>query len=180
MRENGLAFGDIGSIHCGISPRASKMLSQQVPDCGLGGKFHLAYCLAIAARYGNVTGSHFEDVYLRKGEIQKLMNCVQTDEIAELARDPVGFGTRLTVTTRGKDSYTVSGDKPRWSDHGQISWAEVSQKFRSCVEGILDQKAAAFIENSIRQMEQLESLREVLDAACYLQVRDPEKIKYTI
>ena len=167
MKDKQIKFEEIQSIYCGISPRAEKILVKHVPDSGLGGKFHLPYCLAIAAKYGKVAIPHFEDVYLQNVEVRQFMDCIQTAAIPELGEDRLGFSTRLAVTTQSHGTLTVAKDRPRGSGRSPISWSELSLKFRSCVEGILDQKAAAFIEDAVRQMEQLESFKDVLRVVCH-------------
>ncbi len=167
MRDNHIQFEEIQTIHCGISPLAEKILHRQSPDSGLAGKFHLPYCLAIAARYGKVTIPHFDDLYLAQPEIRQFMDCIHIAAVPELGGDRLGFTTRLTVTTQSHDTLTLTKKRPKGSGNSPLSWSELIVKFSSCVEGILDRKAAAFVEDAVRHLEHLESIKDVLSVVCH-------------
>jgi 2-methylcitrate dehydratase PrpD len=167
MKDNHIQVEEIQTIDCGISPLAEKILHRQAPDSGLAGKFHLPYCLAIAARYGKVTIPHFADNYLEQPEIRQFMDRIRIAAVPGFGEDRLGFNTRLAVTTQSHGTLTVAKERPKGSGSSPISWSELIVKFSSCVEGILDRKAAAFVEDAVRQMEQLESLKDVMSVVCH-------------
>lgn len=170
MAENGFEHGEIASIRCGISPVAAKVLRSSMPDDALGLKFHLPYCLAVAACQGTVAVPHFEGTYGLNADIQRLMDCVHVETIPEIGSDGLGLGSRIAVATRTHGTLTRSKSKPRGGGQAPLTWEEIGAKFAACVEGRMRGETAAFIENSVRRFTHLNNVSELLSAACRLEI----------
>ena len=166
MAKNDFGHTDIESLYCGISPIATKVLIDRLPESGLAGKFSLPYCLALAAFHGTLAIPHFEDHYLQQPPIQRLMECVRTVVVPELGDDGLGLGARIAVTTQRHGTLTRSKNKPRGGAQEPLSWAELGDKFNACVDGILDPETVAAIGTTVRGLEDLESIQEMLDVDC--------------
>ncbi len=171
MEENEFAHKDIESIYCGISPIAEQVLTDKMPENGLNAKYHIPYCLAMAAYFNRLTVSHFaDDNYLQHPDIQRVMECVQTVVVPEFGRNSPGIGARIAVTTPNNGTLARSKNRPRGGGEAPLSWGELRNKFAACTEGILNSQTAAYVESSVRRMEELDSISGLLAVACHGQM----------
>ncbi len=169
MDKKAFDHQDIESIYCAISPIAGEVLSDSVPENGLSAKYHLPYCLAVAAYFGGLDISHFVDNrYLKQPEILRLMEYIQTIVVPEIGEDGLGLGARLAVTTQKHGTLAKTKSKPRGGGQEPLTWEELHQKFNACINGFLDTRPAAYIERSIRKMEELETISDLVTVASHL------------
>ncbi len=163
MESNDISSGNIWSIDCGISSRAGRILSDEIPEYGLGAKFYLPYCLAVAAMHGEVSICHFETPDFHHPEMKRLLACININKDLEPDDDSLGLGACLSITTAGNETFSMDRVKPVGSGKNPLEWEQLKDKFSSCVKEIIDEKKALSIFSMINHIEHLNSIDELLD-----------------
>ncbi|MBU8911219.1 MAG: MmgE/PrpD family protein [Desulfobacterales bacterium] len=163
MEAKDIHSKNIKSIHCTISPRAGRVLSNEMPEQGLGAKFYLPYCLAVASMHGEVSIQHFETLDYENPEIERLLACIQINKDPELNSDGLGLGACLSISTFDNKTFSKERVKPVGSGKNPLDWEQLRFKFRSCINGIINEKQVFAIASAVNLMEHLNSIDELLD-----------------
>jgi len=163
METDDICSGNIKSIHCSVSSRAGRILSNEMPEHGLRAKFYLPYCLAVAARHGEVSICHFETPDVQNPEMKRLLACINISKDLEPDNDDLGLGACLSITTADNETFSMDREKPIGSGRNPLDWEQLKVKFSSCVKGMIDEKKVLSISSTINRMEHLNSIDELLD-----------------
>jgi len=163
MESKNILSKDIKSIHCSISTLAGQILSDERPKHGLGAKFYLPYCLAIASMHEEVSIQHFDTLDYNNPETKRLMASIQINKDRELDSDGLGLGARLLITTFDNKTFSMDRTKPKGSGKDPLDWDQLRFKFRSCINGIIDEKQVLAIASSVNLMEHLNQIDELFD-----------------
>ncbi len=163
MASNGIQCANIKSIDTSISSHADRILSKKMPEQGLKAKFYLPYCLAVAVINGGVSIHHFETLDLKHPEMQRLMGCTHINTEPRLDNDGLGLGARLSITTCDNETFSMERRKSVGSGKNPLTWDQLVFKFRSCVNGIIDEKTVLSVISTVKHIERHERMNELVD-----------------
>ena len=163
MTTNDISCENIKSIDCFISSHADRILSKEMPKQGLRAKFYLPYCLTVAAINGEVSIHHFETLDLKHPEMQRLMLCTHIIREPELDYDGLGLGARLSITTRANETFSMEREKSVGSGKNPLTWDQLVFKFRSCVNGIIDEETVHSVISTVKHMEYHQRINKLVD-----------------
>ncbi len=207
METHDIHSENIMSIQCSISSLAGRILLEEMPENDLGAKFYLPYCLAVAARHGEVSIRHFESISeifpetgilsepfpetgtlsetfsetgtltetfsetetlfgtfdLKNPEMERLLACIQINKDPELDNDGLGLGAALSITTIDNETFSMHREKSIGSGKNPLNWGQLGFKFRSCVNGMIDEKKVLSITSAVNLMEHCNRIDELLD-----------------
>lgn len=166
--KHDLSGADTESIRCSVPPGALRALLYSNPADGLQAKFSMEYNLAAALVDGSITLASFHDERVSRPEIVELYPKMTIEEVAELSPSSGGVGMdgfiRIQLALRDGRVVAAEVSHPRGSPQRELSWDELRQKFDDCaVEGGFDPEAARFVFDRLRDLAEIDDLRDVLE-----------------
>jgi 2-methylcitrate dehydratase PrpD len=146
----------IETVELAVSRTTLQVADQRAPRTGLGGKFSMAYCAAVALRRGHVREDDFTDAAVSDPEVRALAERVR------LVPDPALDELRAHVHVRlaGGRTEEVAGDLGAGAD-AEAMGRDLAQKFRSLVAPRLGERAAERLLAAIGALDDLDDLREL-------------------
>lgn len=149
----------VEKITCRVTPRAKKVLSHDLPENGLEGKFSMPFLLACAFKYKEVTTDLFTTQNIQDPEIQRIMNLVDF-EIHEDWKEGVDDWRPDVVKLQIKDAQTIEGKSvyPKGHSKNPLGYDEIKEKYLACTEFLLGRKKA---EKSYQKMLHFENIEDI-------------------
>ena len=146
-RAQGLLADTEGlELRCGISERLEAARGKTWPTGGLAAKFHVEYCVAVAALHGTQGVADFTDDALHRARLRELAKQVQVT----LGHDfPSGNGdfAELVVVQGGREVLRQRQAKPLGHPSMPLSATQHETKFLDCaVPALGSQRARALLE----------------------------------
>lgn len=132
------------------------------PATGLGGKFSIAYTVAVALLDGEVTIDSFSDERLAGADVQDLLGCIEVVRRPEVtAMDFATAWSRVTVEQADGSEVTARVDRPAGIWDHPIAWDRWVAKFRTCaMRSVADARATEILAR-IEALDQLEDVTEL-------------------
>ena len=144
--EGHLAPADGLELRCAISQRLQGARGQEDwPASGLAAKFHVEYCVAVAAQEGTQGIADFTDAALQRRGLRELARSVQ---VAPDQDFPPGNGdfAELAVLHGGREVFRQRQAKPQGHPSMPLTAAQHDAKFLACAAPALgEQRARALI-----------------------------------
>ncbi len=105
----------------------------------------------------------FDEAHLRNAGLLELTAKIEVRRNAELtARYPQGIPNRIIITGKDRSILTAENEFPRGHDQNPMTDLEVTEKFNRLANGVLDPGKAEAILERCWQLEQQNSLDELL------------------
>jgi 2-methylcitrate dehydratase PrpD len=178
VRRHDLKAEDIERIDVGTNSNVPNALIYPMPMTALEGKFSIPFCMAIAVLERKAGIAQFQDRKVRDKKVIALLKRVTLyvdDELEKLGYDQVRSRVRIAL----KNGRTIEGryDVARGHPQKPMSWAELGDKFRDCAALVLPDKNAEDIVELIARVEELKSLRPLIQALTGGRAKSAQKTK---
>jgi 2-methylcitrate dehydratase PrpD len=149
-----------GHIHA----LADQILIHRNPQTGLGAKFSLEACIALALVDGKVSTISFTDDKVSSNAVQQMMARVKRKIAPGAQNGPEAFGP-ATVMVFLKDGGKLEArvEKARGNPENPMSRQEVQDKYLDCCSGILTQGSIDKSLSVLADLDKLETLGELMD-----------------
>ena len=167
-REHGFTEADVDAIAIGVDAVTPTILIHDRPATGLEAKFSMQYCVAAAVVMGRVGLDTFEPALVNDARIGGLLPRVTMTVDTTLRGDAPAL-TQARVTIRLRDGPTLSAyaDGARGYPARAATVDELTEKFRTCANRVLDRQrteAAVLMLRSLDQLADTRTLTECLAA----------------
>jgi len=129
-------------LHCEISPRLEAARARDWPRTGLAAKFHVQYCVAVAACRGTQGIADFSDNAVRSAPLRTWADHVRISVGRDFPADN-GDMAALTVMRNGVAIFRQRQAKPWGHPSMPLSDAQRQEKFMQCATGVFAQERAA-------------------------------------
>ncbi|MGD9304560.1 MAG: MmgE/PrpD family protein [Desulfobacterales bacterium] len=151
-----------GHIHA----LADQILIHRNPQTGLGAKFSLEACIALALVDGKVSTKSFTDDKVSSNAVQQMMARVRRKIAPGAQTGPEAFGP-ATITVFLKDGRKLEArvEKARGNPENPMSPQEVQDKYLDCCSGVLTQHSIVKSLSLLADLDKLKSIGELMD--CY-------------
>lgn len=166
MAEHRLAAEDIAAIHVGVGHMTYVHTAWPYKPAGItAAQMNLFFGLAVTALRDQVSAGDFTEANLTDPAILDLMRRITAEEDAGLEAMGAAFrhACRMVVTTR--DGRTLRHEilNRRGSPENAVTAAEVAEKFRANLRGILPEAEQAKVIELVGRFEELESAAPLTD-----------------
>lgn len=160
--ERNLEASQIVSIAVETNDTAECLVNNAQPKTPYGHKFSLQYCLAAAARYGQVGLDEFTEEKIADTEAQRLMRIVRVSVSDALQREflqnPEKWSVKLRVETEGGASYSKFIPYPKGDPQNPVSYEESEAKFRAMARPVYDEARIEALLRTVRTLETIENI----------------------
>jgi 2-methylcitrate dehydratase PrpD len=149
--------------HCCTIGRAA--FRREYPHSELEGKFSIEYCIAATLVKGRLGVEEFEDETMNDPEVRSIMEKVQVftdpklDEVA--ASRKVLAPTRIELVIKDGQHFTETIIAARGGSLEPLSWTELDEKFKECVNWLIPQERIEKILSLIHKVEGLRNIEEL-------------------
>ena len=149
-----------GHIHA----LADQILIHRNPQTGLGAKFSLEACIALALVDGEVSTKSFTDDRVSSNAVQQMMARVKRKIAPGAQTGPEAFGP-ATVKVFLKDGRKLEArvEKARGNPENPMSQQEVQDKYLDCCSGILTERSIDKSLSVLANLDNLETIGELMD-----------------
>lgn len=149
-----------GQIHA----LADQILIHRSPRTGLGAKFSLEACIALALVDCQVSTKSFTDDRVSSSAVQEMMARVKRKLVSGAQTGPQEFGP-ATVVVYLKDGRKLEArvEKARGNPENPMSRQEVQDKYLDCCSGVLEQRSIEKSLTLLADLENLETIGELTD-----------------
>ena len=146
----------IEAVELEVSPTTLQVADQRDPTTGLGGKFSMTYCAAVALARGRVGADDFADTAVGDPAVRALANRVR------LVQNPGFTETRAHVVVRlaGGQSRERAVDLGAESD-GEAMRRDLTAKFHQLVAPRLGDREAERLVTAIGALDDVDDVREL-------------------
>lgn len=161
--RHGIRAEDVAHVRVGTNSNMPNALIHHRPKDALQAKFSMEFCMALLLVDGRAGLDQFTDAAVQRPDLKEMIEKIAfvVDEEAERA----GFNKMTTIITIAlKDGRTVSGraDFGRGSPANPMSFEDVAEKFRGCLEfARVGHTRADAIVALVRDLESLSSIRRL-------------------
>jgi 2-methylcitrate dehydratase PrpD len=154
-----LGAGDVEAVHLRVPPSLLGMCNIQAPQTALEGKFSLRFTAALALGTGETTEAAFTDTAVREPELVALRDRVTVEPDEAM---PAG---ETLVTVAASDGRRLEARVNMHVPEADLDLQQekLEAKFRALVTPILGDAKAEEIIGQVRQAEQLESPKRLLE-----------------
>jgi 2-methylcitrate dehydratase PrpD len=156
----------IRSIVCEVAPHTANVLVFSRPTTGLGGKFSMEYCVAVAMLRGRPAVADFSDEAVADPEVRELVERIEVVLDPEL--DQQGYmsnaapvGTRIKVELENDQKVELNVATPGWDGDSPPPVDELREKFAGCVEGSMPTESGAQLADALLKIDQVADVREL-------------------
>jgi 2-methylcitrate dehydratase PrpD len=157
-----------GHIHA----LTDQILIHRNPRTGLGAKFSLEACIALALVDGKVSTQSFTDGKVNSDAVQQMMARVKRKIAPGAQTGPEAFGP-ATVTVFLKDGRKLEArvEKARGNPENPMSQQEIKDKYLDCCSGVLTQQSIDTSLSLLANLDNLETIGELTDCFRVTQVK---------
>ena len=166
IRENGIAADQVVRVRVGTNSNMPNALIHHRPRNELQAKFSMEFCMAILLLEGRAGLNEFTDEVVLRDDVQRMIEKIDfvIDEEAERA----GYHKMTTlIDIELKDGRRISGraDFGKGSPANPMSYEEVADKFRECVEfARFPKEQAETVVGMVRDLETLPNVERLMSA----------------
>jgi len=158
-----LALENIARVRVRLYTGALDLLGGVALDTPYIAKFHLPFCVATALAHGRVGPEAFTRERLGDSVLAALRSRIDWEADPALdAGYPEKWPAEVTITTRDGRTAVRRADYPKGDPKNPLSDAELEEKFRGLVEGIVDEGKAEEMIEKVWRLEEVEGVRELL------------------
>ncbi|WP_406857774.1 MmgE/PrpD family protein [Alsobacter sp. KACC 23698] len=166
IREHGIKADQVESVRVGTNSNMPNALIHHRPTNELQAKFSMEFCMAILLLEGRAGLNEFTDEVVMRPDVQAMIERVDFGVNDEAER--AGYHKMTTlIDIAFKDGRTISGraDFGKGSPSNPMSYEEVADKFRECVEfARFDKQKAETVVAMVRDLEDLGSIERLTAA----------------
>lgn len=164
INENHIRPSEIKKIMCGTDKECFNILIYPRPQNGLEAKFSIPYCLARVCLDGNLNLDDFLDKSVQNPRVQAMMNSVTHYVEPEIVQKGPLFRAAAKIIIELENGQTLAKtlDKPKWNSENPPSFEKLTEKFRMCVQEIIDDDCAEKVIPLIDRLEYVADVGEVL------------------
>jgi 2-methylcitrate dehydratase PrpD len=149
-----------GHIHA----LADQILIHRNPQTGLGAKFSLEACIALALVDGKVSTKSFTDDRVSSNAVQEMMARVKRKVVPGAQKGPEAFGpATVTVFLNGGRKLEARVEMSRGNPENPMSQKEIQDKYLDCCSGILTERSIDRSLSLLADLDNLESIGELTD-----------------
>ncbi|MDI7258647.1 MAG: MmgE/PrpD family protein [Thermodesulfobacteriota bacterium] len=145
-------------------------LKYKKAQTALEAKFSVPFQMASMIIRRKAGRMEFTDEFVQTPEVQEMMGRVETEVNPEF--DAMGRNKYISVIeVRLKDGRIFkrqSAVELQGSPHNPLSPEELAEKFRDCVQRVLNSEQAEKLFQTIDQIEEVQDIRVLIDKACIL------------
>ena len=166
MEKHTIDAALVKSVECGVYYLAPHQLIYDRAETGLQGKFSMPYCVSVALLDRQVGLAQFDDVRVRRPDVQALMPKVRMFVHPEqTTRDclPTRFSEVTITLTDGRtlrERVTHAKGQPK----KPLTDAELDAKFRDCAARAIPTERAESVLAAVRTLETVEDVGVVAEA----------------
>lgn len=157
-----LKSAQIASIAVKTNDTAECLVNNAQPKTAYGHKFSLQYCLAAAARYGQVGLDEFTEEKIADAEAQRIMQAVRVQADGalqqEFLKNPEKWSVELTVETVDGALYRKFIPYPKGDPQNPVSYEASEAKCGALARAVYDEARIASLLQTVRQMESVENV----------------------
>ncbi|MBR0655769.1 MmgE/PrpD family protein [Plastoroseomonas arctica] len=165
MADNALAHGDIELVEIGCSRMTYVHTAWPYKPAGItAAQMNLFFGLAVVALGGNVTTADLTEARLRDPQVLELIGRMRGHEDAEIEAMGPFFrhACQMQVTTRDGRRLRHKELARRGSPENPVSIAEVQEKFRGNVAGLLSDAEAEQVIGDVARFETLPDAARII------------------
>jgi 2-methylcitrate dehydratase PrpD len=149
-----------GHIHA----LADQILIHRNPQTGLGAKFSLEACIALALVDGKVSTKSFTDDRVSSNAVQEMMARVKRKVVPGAQKGPEAFGpATVTVFLNGGRKLEARVEMARGNPENPMSQKEIQDKYLDCCSGILTERSIDRSLALLAELDKLETIGELTD-----------------
>ena len=160
--EHALEASRIASIAVETNDTAECLVNNPQPQTPYGHKFSLHYCLAAAARYGQVGLDEFTEEKIADAEAQRLMQTVRVSVSEALQKEflqnPEKWSVKLSIETKDGAFYSKFIPYPKGDPQNPVSYEESEEKFRAMTRPVYDEARIEALLRTVRTLETIENI----------------------
>jgi 2-methylcitrate dehydratase PrpD len=165
--QNNLNAADIDRVEVTIGKTQAAMLRNHRPSTGLEAKFSIEFAIASALAARRAGLQQLTDDFVRRPEVQGLMERVTTATTDTVSEDDAAFSVADSIRLRlagGKElrSPEIQAARGHWSL--PLSRDEMWRKFEDCTQGALPGQSAERLFASLQSIDRVPSVRELAAA----------------
>lgn len=143
MRDQGVRFEDVASVHIQTYTTATKVAGYSNPTTVFEAKFSLAYCVAVALQTGSVRMAAFSPERLNDAALRQLMQTITVTAEPEFDRDfPTKRQARVTLALHDGSTQSFLRETRKGDPDDPLSDEELRSKFLDLAEPVLGERAA--------------------------------------
>lgn len=150
--QHQIAAESIDSVICETSPRALKVLFYTNPQAELEAKFSMQYVLAAALKYKDVGPKQFNEQNIKDPGLRELMSKIIVKVHDDWTDGDDWRADKVTIRLLDGTEYTTLIQFPKGNAAKPLTWAELEDKFRNCVNGALNETAVQQVIETIKAM----------------------------
>jgi len=135
IRENNVKAADVEKVDIGANHAMTASLFHHRPTTGLQGKFSMEYCLSILLLDRKAGLSEYQDAVVQRADVQEMIQRINfyVDPDAESAGLDK-MTSILRIHLKNGKLYSGRAEFAKGSPANPMSYDEVADKFRGCVE----------------------------------------------
>lgn len=160
---------DIGEIECLVPPLVSKAICEPIeekirPSTPYSAKFSLPYTIALIMTRGKATLTDFEESRIKDDSVirvAKKVKCI-IDKNSRYPGTPT-IASFVKVKTTSGQTFEHTNEANRGSSSNPLTGEEIHDKFLGNAGLVMSEKEGARLAESIASMENLTSVRGLLD-----------------
>ena len=180
VHQHDLTANNIAHIEVGTNANVPNALIYPMPKTALEGKFSIPFCMAIAVLERKAGIGQFTDRKVRDKKVVDLMKRVTLyvdDELEKLGYDQVRSRVRIKLI----NGEVIEGryDVARGHPEKQMSWLELTDKFRDCADLVLPRQSSEELIELIGRIERLKNLTRLFSLLCAAKTKPRRKMKVT-
>jgi len=159
QREHKINFADVTKMEVSIPPkRYARHYSAEVKT-GLRGKFAINYVVAMCFLDGKLEIATFTDQKVNRPEVQDAFNKVQV--ICDASIPEPGPYCPVSVELRNGTRHSYTAKIAKGDPRNPMSEAEVTEKFRGNVNGVISQEHSKDLITAVQHLETVDNVQKL-------------------
>lgn len=154
-------IADVDSVQCFVSPRALKVLFYHKPENGLQARFSMNYVIAAALIFNKVGPFEFEEQQFKQVIDSNLLTRVKMQVHPDWEEGDDARPDVVRVKLKNGKEYELTVKFPRGNIANPLSWEELTDKFRNCVQNCLTKSQTDTSIHYIANMEKQSDFSEL-------------------
>lgn len=152
---------DIVEVECVVSEMAARIMPFRSAADGLQAKYCLEYCAAVTLLDGRAGLAQFDDVRVRRSDVQEFAKRVSARADPRMASGAGRFGVEVKVRLADGNTLSTALDIPRGHPERQLEPGALLAKFLECAAPVLGEARARAAAAELRRIETLPDLRSL-------------------
>jgi 2-methylcitrate dehydratase PrpD len=168
-REHDLAWENISSVFCEVTPLVMMSLIYDFPSTSDEARFSMPFCVAAALKERELPSWCFTEEYMCRPVIIESMKKVSMKVMPELSLGEGDFSldapesARVTIHSKDGRVYSKMVKNAKGGKENPLSLEELRNKFRSCTRSILPLENIKRCEDLVLEIEALDDINNLLE-----------------